>query len=78
MSHVKNDRHELVAEHCTRVQATSFGTTKLEIAIGKAEMNVKEVHSYGLRLYRCHDLLMDVDVLMRSVEGNLKRNKYSW
>ena len=40
----------------------------MQIAIGKAEMNVVEVRSYGPRQYRGRDLLMDADMLMRSVE----------
>ena len=69
---------ELVAYRCTRLQATGFGTTKLQIAIGKAEMNVVEVRSYGPRQYRCCDLLMDADMLTRSTEEKLKRKKLSW
>jgi hypothetical protein len=69
---------ELVVDCCTRVQATSFGATKLRIAIGKTETNVVEVSSYGPRLYRCCDLLMDADMLTRSVEENVTRKKLSW
>ena len=70
--------NELVVYHCTRLQATSFGATKLRIAIEKAETNVVEVRSYGLRQYRCCDLLIDADMLTRSAEENLKRKKLSW
>ena len=70
--------NELVVYRCTRLQATSFGATKLRIAIGKAETNVVEARSNGPRQYRCRDLLMDADMLTRSVEESLKRKKLSW
>jgi hypothetical protein len=70
--------NELVAYCSTRLQATSFGTTKLRIAIGKAEMNVVEVRSCGPRQYWCRDLLMDADMLTRSTEENLKKKKLRW
>ena len=52
--------------------------TKLRIAIGKAETNVVEARSNGQRQYRCRDLIMDTDMLTRSVKENLKRKKLSW
>ena len=40
-------------------------------------MNVIEAHSHGPRLYLLCDLPMDVDMLKRSIEENLKRKKLS-
>ena len=77
-THARPLGNELVAYRGTRLQATSFGATKLRIAIGKAETNVVEARSYGPRQYRCRDFLMDAEMLTRSVEENLKRKKLSW
>jgi hypothetical protein len=69
--------NKLVMYCCTRLKATSFVATKLRIVIGKAQTNIVELRSYGPRQYWCRDLLMDADMLTRSVEENLKRKKLS-